>query len=81
MTIFPSPISINYVHAVVWCMTPEEAHTQPLEDEAEAIQFLLQNCEDQSRLGANLLILIKEPRDLPLDHTSRDVQVRFGARL
>merc|ERR1719383_1483049 len=55
-------------------MTPEEAHTRSLEEEAEAIQFLLRNCENQSSVGANILVLVKEPRDLPLGPESWDVQ-------
>ena len=77
MIFISSPVSVNYVHAVIWCMTPEEAHTRSLEEEAEAIQFLLRNCENQSSVGANILVLVKEPRDLPLGPESWDVQVHY----
>ena len=65
--------SINYIHAVIWCMQPEEAQTRALEEEAAAIQTLLQNCKSDS-VGKNIIFLVKEPRD-PLGPDSRDVQV------
>ena len=73
--------SINYIHAIIWCITPEEALIRPLEEEAKAINFLLQNCEERNLLGANIILLVKEPRDLELDDQSRDVQVRLSSAL
>ena len=66
--------SIKHIHAVIWCMQPEEAQTRALEEEAAAIKTLLQECKSAS-VGKNIIFLVKEPRD-PLGKDSRDVQVR-----
>lgn len=56
---------VNYVHAVVWCITPERSQTSPLKKEAEAIEFLLAECETSDGVGANVILLVREPRTSP----------------
>jgi hypothetical protein len=66
---------VNYIHAVIWNVTPEQSSTAPLKREKEAIEYLLEECETSGSVGSNVILLVKDPRESPPGRNSREVQV------